>query len=122
MRRLLFFLGYFFVWYGGGFLLYLGYSLTNQDIFPKLGPLFLILTTFLFAYVYFRHAMNDWKDRLLTAFIWTVLTILFTTLLIQPVYGFPWREFLSNNLYFLHWLTAASVLAAGVAAHRKQII
>jgi len=122
MRRLYYFLVYFLVWYGGSFLFSIGYELTHQSFMTKLLPIYTIAITFLFAYLYFRRSINDWHDRFVTTALWTILVIVLSTLLIQFVYGNSWKAFLTFDVLMTHWTMVASMLAAGVTAHRKQII
>lgn len=100
----------------------IGASFTQQAFYAKLSPLYFPLLTLLFAYLYFRGSVNDWRDRFVTAITWIALTLFFSMLLVQPVYGFPWRDYLSFETILSYWSPFAAVLIGGVMAHRKQII
>lgn len=119
-RWILFFIFYFASWEGGSFLLYFGKQLTGFRLFSTTFDLFLPVVSLLFGYLYFRGSRNSWTDRTVTAIGWTVLLIIFSTLLTKPIYGSSWQDVLTLDFILSHWLTATAILVGGLLIQRKS--
>lgn len=117
-RRLFYFSAYFLVTFGVGFFLSFGIRLTNIPLFFASSQLLPPILTLLFSYLYFRKSKNDWSDRFITVLSWTVGFVILTTVLAQPVYGYPWSQMLTLDVLMGYWMIPAGILVAGIIAPR----
>ncbi len=80
------------------------------------GVIFVPMWVLFVSYLYFRKARNDWEARLETAFGWIALMILFSAVLVGPVYGYHWSTILNWGVVNANWMNVAAILVGGVAA------
>lgn len=115
-----FFLLYFCIGYPVSLLIYSAYQVTQSSYLILGGVIFTPLWALLVSYLYFRGARNDWEARLVTAFGWIALTILLSSVLVSPVYGYHWSTILNWGVVNANWMNVAAVLVGGVAARRPR--
>jgi len=117
-RWFAFFFLMFIVWYPVTLLLITMYSILQHPIFLFAGNVFTPLWVLLVSYLYFRKAQDDWPARFVTAFGWMILFFLFSAILVQPVYGYPWTSIFTWNVINNNWVNLVAILVRGVAAHK----
>ncbi|MBI4257063.1 hypothetical protein HY626_03345 [Candidatus Uhrbacteria bacterium] len=117
-RWLAYFTLLFVVWYPVTFLIVTMYSIIQHPIFLFAGNVFTPLWILLVSYLYFRKARDDWDARFVTAVGWMLLLFLFSAILVQPVYGYPWTSVFTWNVINANWVNLVAILVGGVAAHK----
>lgn len=117
-RWFLFFFLLFVVWYPVMILIVTMYSILQQPIFLFAGNVFTPLWILFVSYLYFRKARDDWAARFITAVGWMALLFVFSAILVQPVYGYPWTIILSWNVLNANWVNLVAILVGGIAAHK----
>ncbi|MCR4314204.1 MAG: hypothetical protein NUV84_03085 [Candidatus Uhrbacteria bacterium] len=119
-RWFLFFLLLFVVWYPVMILIVTMYSIFQHPIFLFAGNIFTPLWILLVSFLYFRKARDDWFARFVTAIGWMVLLFLFSAILVQPVYGYPWTAIFTWNVINANWVNLLAILVGGIAAHKSS--
>ncbi|TAL50665.1 hypothetical protein EPN81_02275 [Patescibacteria group bacterium] len=111
----------FIVWYPVSFLIVTMYNILQHPIFLFVGNVFTPLWILLVSFLYFRKACDDWTARFVTAIGWMLLLFLFSAILLQPVYGYPWTTLFTWNVINANWVNFIAILVGGVAAHKTGL-
>lgn len=119
-KRYFEFFGIFFIlWYLGSFLIFSANTVLNQRVFFIALNLYYPLLLIIASYFYFRKSLNDWNDRLVVAFGWIILTLIFAAVLVKPFYGYSWTSIINMDTIQSNWIGMLSVLFGAFLAKQK---
>lgn len=75
----------------------------------------------LFSWLHFRGLKeNVWSARLSTSVIWIALTIIFSAVLVKPLYGLDWTFVISTYVLQGQLLNIGAILVGGFLAHKQR--
>ena len=118
-------------WFGFFFLLFLVlypvtllivtmYSILQHPVFLLAGNSFTPLWILLVSTLYFRKARDDWSARFATAIGWIGLFLVFSAILAEPVYGYPWTSVFTWDVITTYWVNLVAILIGGMVAHKSS--
>lgn len=111
-----FFILHFVIWFVVSTTLTSMYDIVRQPILLYASGGFTLVFWMLIAYLYFRHARNDWTARLVVGVTWLVFTQVITAALAEPVLGLKWTAVFNSYTYFGGILNLLMILLGAVLA------
>lgn len=104
----------FLLVYFGTLILVSAHNVTQDAVLGMALQMYFPLLAFVFAFFYFRKSTNDWNDRFIVVVGWMFMTIVLSTILVKPMYGYDWTTVLNWPSISGLWIPCVTMMGAGI--------